>query len=666
MSAEPYLPSDQEPVLPSDRAPADQARPDHPRPGNGAGPELPSARSTPPPAAEAPAAAGPAAARDAGAVTRTDRIREATARGPLGGHVPARYADEEWETVRSANPFEVLYLDYRQPGAIGPAVLEDRRQTLGAFWKNKEDVRNRNAGGQRERIERQYGFEVGTYAGRIERAFARLTVPGGMDAERAAIDVARRAAGEHELDRIVRTCLADGLLTVEETAMVLQEGDAVGLTREESADYLTRALTRQGFTERDARRGDTLSAVLLSTEWVSPERRTREEAAAARATARARDDAERAREDARRAAEEAADARVTPIEFNHGSAQTIPQLVDLCDRYPDEAQRYLASGAIEQWLGRAGKAGAVVEAGERRRAYPNDRAKALELFVRDLCRRIGRSAAPVLVPQPAACAFGALPHGAQRTTRVDFPREGRRLAWGSARLTPPLPGVRVSHGFADDPAGRGGAVEVALDTTYDAPGDYATELLVEPDGGEPVTIPIRYTVLPLTLTVDRPTLDLGMIPLGQTRTATVRLVASPPGGRLVGTATLGAERAGVVLTGGVQEAGGIAQLAVDSRVTGPGVQYQSEIRFETNAGIVRVPISFRVRRASTEIGRWAAGIAALGGVGMLVARRALYPGDGWHLAYSWGSHVPSVIVAGMTLWVIGLVARALLPRGRTR
>ena len=647
MSTEPYLPSDPEPaappVLPSERMRLDpaltEARPD--------GHTDPRALVRENVRTDAPTDAPVGGAGE----SRADRIRAATARGVLGGHVPARYEDDDWETVRSDNPFDVLYLDYRQTGAIGPAVLDDRRQTLAAFWKQKDDVRNRNAGGQRDRIDRKYGFDVGTFAQRVERAHQQLVTPGGLAAAAAAIDEARRRAGERDLQRLVRSCLADGLLTVEETETLLQEGEVVGLTRDETADFVMRVLTDQHFTEREPRRGETLSAVLLSTEWVSPERRARDDAAAARA-------AERARADARR-------RDITPIKFRNGAAHTLGELLDLCDRYPDEAAGYLADGVLESWLaGTAGEADAASTAKRFRSSTVSMRRHALELFARALAAPLGRPAVPVITAQPADCAFGAMPQGALRRMRVELLREGRPFVWGTTRIEPELPGVRASRTFENDAAGRPASIDVTVDTVDTAPGDHLATVIVEPAGGARLTVPVRYSVVPLVLTADRPTIDFGTIPLGQTRNAVVHLGVSPAGGRLTGLVRLAEARGGVTLGGEVRDDGADARISVDSRVTGPGVQYRSEVRFETNAGMVQVPITFRIRRASTEAQIWAAGFAAMGGVGMWAARHLLLPGAGWRLAFAGHSHPTSLAAAGAVVATLGFAVRAVLRRVR--
>lgn len=657
MSAEPYLPSDAEPVLPSDRARVDPALTGsaHSPNGTSAEPELPSDRApldrASPPVAPMRAAESRETPPAAGDDTRTGRIRQATARGMLGGHVPARYEDEDWETVRSTSPFEVLYLDYRQPGAISAAVLDDRRQTLAGFWKQKDDVRNRNAGGQRERIERRYGFEVGTYVQRVERAYRQLSEPGALAREAQVLDEARRRAGEHELQRVVRTSLADGLLTVEETETLLQDGDAAGLTREETADYLSRVLSEQRFTEREPRRGDTLPAVLLSTEWVSPERRAREDVEAARNAARMRRH------------------EITPIKFRHGAARTLDELLDLCDRYPAEAEDYLAEGVLDPWLaGAAGEAEAASTAKRLRVAYPTARRRALELFARSLAAPLGLSTAPVLTAQPAECMFGALPQGAQRRMRVEFVREasGRPFVWGTARLEHDFPGLGVSRTFTDDAAGLGASIAVTLDTLDAPPGDYATRVIIEPEGGAPLAVPVRYAVVPLTLTPDRAAIDFGTIPSGQTRSATVRVTVSPNGGRLAGVVRLGAPHAGVTLDGAVREDGSDARFTVDSRATGPGVRYQSELRFETNAGVVRVPVTFRVRSTGTEVRLWAGVLAIIGGIGMWLTRQLAVAGADWHLTYPGWSHGASLAAAGTVVAVLGFAARGVVRRFRKR
>ena len=174
--------------------------------------------------------------------------------------------------------------------------------------------------------------------------------------------------------------------------------------------------------------------------------------------------------------------------------------------------------------------------------------------MRDLSRRIGRPDVPVLLPRPSALVLGALPQGARYAAHVEFVREGRPFVWGTARLADQVPGVRVSPTFADG-AGGAAVVDVDVDTTYAAPGDYATHVLVEPEGGAAVAVPLRFSVLPLALAADRPALDLGAVPLGGARRGAVRLTTSPAGGRLVGSVALAGPDDAVVVLGKGHERG---------------------------------------------------------------------------------------------------------------
>jgi hypothetical protein len=68
-------------------------------------------------------------------VTRDGRIKRATEKGGLKS-CPASFSDEylDWEIIKSDNPFEVLYLDYRAYDRITRAMIDGNFGIIKKFW----------------------------------------------------------------------------------------------------------------------------------------------------------------------------------------------------------------------------------------------------------------------------------------------------------------------------------------------------------------------------------------------------------------------------------------------------------------------------------------------------------------------------------------------------
>lgn len=553
--------------------------------------------------------------------TRDERVRALTAAGGFRGAVPDEYKDgADWETIRSAeDPFLALHLDYRQAAAVSPEILAEHRRLLGEFWRKRVDQRNQGAGGLRERLDARYGRDLAQNPERVEAAFLRLTAPGGVEREAAALHAERRARGEAELAKVVEPALADGVLNQARARALLRRGQSLGLSAAEAAGYLVRVLKESGFSPLRKPAGVALEEVVLSTDWATEEGRV------------------------------GIRPPVPPFKFRSGAAATtLPELIDLCDWFPDEAQSYLANETFERWLATVGEAGAADVAHKRRRANPARRDQALELFVRDLSVAAGRPVAPVLAARTAECVLGELPVGARAAARLEFEHRDRPLVWGTARRAGTLPGLTVPETFEGGPHGAA-AVTVEVDTVDVKPGSYAGEVVVAPEGGAPASARVRYTVLPLALVADHPKLALGTLPFGETRRAKVRVATTPAGGRLVGGVSLAGSHPGVSVTGGVRGAGAEAEVVVDTRQIGVGQRLESALRFETNAGVLEVPLTLRVRGAGASAARWAAGLGAAVGGAMWLARGALRdrePALGtWYLVHDGMTRDQSLLLA---------------------
>lgn len=539
--------------------------------------------------------------------TRRDRIARITAAGGLA-ELPIGFdeRDGDWESVRSDDPFEVLYLDGRQWMHITQDTVERHYRLLSDLWRTKKLRMHSGAAGRQ--IAMRYGGEdnVDRFPALVDAAYRRIGTQEGREREFRQIDTERRERGERAIAKMVNAYLHDGLLEPGETDALLADGVDAGLTPDETAEYIEDRLHFGGFRADAIPLAEPPAARLRSVSWRTAKRR--------------------AEDDARRA------GNVAPFKFEQGAAISLEELVALCDRYPEEAAGYMYRGYFETWLsGRLGDAPLAARVRAARVANPDDPSKGLEVAVRLILVQTGiRPQVSVRASTPAI-ALGEIPVGASASAHVELNTEGRTRVWGSVRVEPALPGLAVQSAFELP----GNGIDIGFDSTDVAPGDYSANLVIEPIGANATsTVRVSYRVLPLVFQPQPASFALGELPFGESRAAKVVVATSPAGGRLVGSAKLLSPHPGVRLVGNVGGSASELTVEVDSRQFRAGERYESVVRFDTNAGPLEVPVSFQIGLRTKMVAMWAAGSAIAGAATLWLVRELLANVGGFEGWYS--------------------------------
>jgi serine/threonine protein kinase len=352
-----------------------------------------------------------------------------------------------------------------------------------------------------------------------------------------------------------------------------------------------------------------------------------------------------------------------PFRFENGEASTLGDLIDLCDRYWDEAQHYLFNGRLERWLeGSLGEARLARKARDIAVSHRRSQRVGLELFVRELCKAVGEDPLPRLVSQPDRLELGQLPQGARASESVRLRNTGRGHAWGSVRLEPStLRGVSVTGRFDSANA----AIEVRVDTLNLPPGAHAGSIVVSPEGTPaPLRIPVSFEVLPLQVSIEPGAVDLGKVPYGDEAATSIWVTSAPPGGRLSGTASLKPFIPGARITSSILGPEATLEVALDTRGLESGKRYETEVQIETNAGAFRVPVRFRVGTQWGPVALLAGRAALVVGAGAATARMAILAvfGGAWVLTPRQDS--PSVVAASVFALLLLAAAVSLNPRVR--
>lgn len=220
----------------------------------------------------------PAAATAAPPLSRAERIAAATRAGGLAA-LPASFGDTDgdWVTVRSENPFEVLYLDDHQAQQITPEIVSRHRELLQNFWREK--LKSLSQGAARVAILRKYGGEheaealVRSYPGRIEDAYHRLSTFGGIEEEYRKIVTRQQKAFFARLDEKLTDFLVDSELQPQEIKALFELADREGVARELVAVRVQERVRAAGLVSDGDVSGTTLEQQLLSSSWAHPSRR---------------------------------------------------------------------------------------------------------------------------------------------------------------------------------------------------------------------------------------------------------------------------------------------------------------------------------------------------------------------------------------------------------
>jgi hypothetical protein len=221
-----------------------------------------------------PKAATPSAP-PAASQTITERIAAITASGGLRA-LPAAFgdADGDWVTVRSDNPFTVLYLDHQQAFRITAEMVSRHRDLLLRFWQEK--LRSMSQGAARFAILKKYGGPdeserlVRGYPEAIERAYEDLATQGRIEATYASLIAEQEETLFRQIDEKLEAFLVDGVLQPAEARALLELGDRAAIVREKVATRIHSKLRARGLVALSPTPGLSLSEQLLSSAWTHP------------------------------------------------------------------------------------------------------------------------------------------------------------------------------------------------------------------------------------------------------------------------------------------------------------------------------------------------------------------------------------------------------------
>jgi hypothetical protein len=205
--------------------------------------------------------------------TLHDRIATATEAGGLK-ELPDDFDEHngDWTVITSKNPFEVLYLDYKQYKFITPEIVNNNYTLLEKFWRNKVGLMN--TGGNRVSFKNKYGeATVDTSLNKLKSALEKLNTKQGIEQYYIEINNERLRKGESQLLDTLQHMTIDGNADKQEIKLCLDRGVRNNLSLEETAVIIKKHLDTASMLPYEEPTGSTLVEKLLSTDWMTPQKK---------------------------------------------------------------------------------------------------------------------------------------------------------------------------------------------------------------------------------------------------------------------------------------------------------------------------------------------------------------------------------------------------------
>lgn len=204
-------------------------------------------------------------------LTLKDRITINTESGGLS-QLPFGF-DElggDWVCIKSSNPFEILYLDYKQYKFITPEIVKENYAILSKFWSEKIGLMN--TGGNRIAFKNKYGDGiVESSLIKIKQAFDKLSSKTGLEQYYKEINVKRLQNGEENLKETIEDMLLDGVADKFELESRFEKGLKYDLSKEETATIIKRYIDKGNLKPYPDINLNDVSIVnqLLSVTWMT-------------------------------------------------------------------------------------------------------------------------------------------------------------------------------------------------------------------------------------------------------------------------------------------------------------------------------------------------------------------------------------------------------------
>jgi len=202
--------------------------------------------------------------------TVVERISEAIDKGGMTElNEDFDEAEGDWKTIRSADPFGILFLDYKLHKFIDPDLVKKHYLLLEKFWKRKVEIMN--TGGNRVAFKAKYGDgTVDNSLNILKRAYEKINSTDGIERYFTELNNARLQRGEEGLKDSIEHMMLDGSADKMEIELCVDRGIKYGLSSAETALIIKNSFSFHNFKPYGLVSGtDILDQLLSVGAWMT-------------------------------------------------------------------------------------------------------------------------------------------------------------------------------------------------------------------------------------------------------------------------------------------------------------------------------------------------------------------------------------------------------------
>lgn len=201
-----------------------------------------------------------------------ERIRLCTLSKGLQS-IPADFdnTDGDWQCIKSDNPFEILFLDYKLYKLITPEIVAANYNVLEKFWKDKQTIMM--TGGNRLQFNKKYGENtVDNALGKLQNCYKKISTAEGIENYYHELNNARINKGLKLLEDRVNDMFSDGVVSPDEIKPKLDDAGKYNLEVQEVAAFILSVIQKKKFLPYGEPAGLSEEEKLLSVSWMSNEK----------------------------------------------------------------------------------------------------------------------------------------------------------------------------------------------------------------------------------------------------------------------------------------------------------------------------------------------------------------------------------------------------------
>ena len=286
------------------------------------------------------------------------------------------------------------------------------------------------------------------------------------------------------------------------------------------------------------------------------------------------------------------------FKFKNGSALNVYELVQLCEKDPKEAEKYLRNGDLRLWLsGSLGEPSLADIADEVKKNYARDSEQSLEMFIRALYEHLNSkyNGNPQLILKPENLNIGKISIGSSREVTIETSIINRGFVWGQISYKSESSGITILDKKFDSRKSNKIIIDIALpsDIKIVKSGKYYFHGNLKLEGLEKgYDFKVEYEVIPVSVKITPNQIQLGLIRrLGRVRRGEILIELQKEENLKISGYVISSDPSMLQISSSVFTASKSIEYRISFRNSVVGL-IKTEIRIEINGEKIIIPVSF--------------------------------------------------------------------------